>query len=55
MLTEKLAQFVIQTRDSDVPAEVINGACNALVDTLGCALAGSLDEGSEIEIGRAHV
>jgi 2-methylcitrate dehydratase PrpD len=48
MLTEKLAQFVIQTRDSDVPAEVINGACNALVDTLGCALAGSLDEGSEI-------
>ena len=48
MLTEKLAQFVIQTRDSDVPAEVINGACNALVDTLGCAVAGSLDEGSEI-------
>jgi 2-methylcitrate dehydratase PrpD len=48
MLTQQLAEFVINTRESDVPAEVINGARDALVDTLGCALAGSLDEGSEI-------
>jgi 2-methylcitrate dehydratase PrpD len=48
MLTQQLAEFVIHTRESDVPADVINGARDALVDTLGCALAGSLDEGSEI-------
>ena len=48
MLTQQLAEFVINTRESDVPAEVLNGARDALVDTLGCALAGSLDEGSEI-------
>jgi 2-methylcitrate dehydratase PrpD len=48
MLTQQLAEFVINTRESDVPADVINGARDALVDTLGCALAGSLDEGSEI-------
>ena len=48
MLTQQLAAFVINTRESDVPAEVLDGARDALVDTLGCALAGSLDEGSEI-------
>jgi len=48
MLTRQLAEFVIHTPDSSVPAEVLDGARDALVDTLGCALAGSLDEGSEI-------
>ena len=48
MLTQKLAAFVINTRESDVPQAVLDGARDALVDTLGCALAGSLDEGSEI-------
>ena len=47
-LTQKLAGFVINTRDADVPAEVLDRARDALVDTLGCAMAGSLDEGSEI-------
>ncbi|MEQ1776098.1 MAG: MmgE/PrpD family protein [Burkholderiales bacterium] len=48
MLTKQLAAFVINTRENDVPADVLDGARDALVDTLGCALAGSLDEGSEI-------
>ena len=48
MLTQQLAAFVINTRESDVPPDVLDGARDALVDTLGCALAGSLDEGSEI-------
>lgn len=48
MLTQQLASFVINTRESDVPPDVLDGARDALVDTLGCALAGSLDEGSEI-------
>lgn len=48
MLTKKLADFVINMRDSDVPQAVLDGARNALLDTLGCAIAGSLDECSEI-------
>ncbi len=48
MLTKQLAEFVINTRERDVPSDVLDGARDALVDTLGCALAGSLDEGSEI-------
>ena len=48
MLTQQLAAFVIDTRDSDVPAAVMDGARDALLDTLGCTLAGSLDEGAEI-------
>lgn len=48
MLTKQLAEFVINTRESDVPPDVLDGARDALVDTLGCALAGSLDECSEI-------
>ena len=48
MLTKQLAEFVINTRESDVPSDVLDGARDALVDTLGCALAGSLDECSEI-------
>lgn len=48
MLTQQLAQFVINMREADVPAEVLDRSRDALVDTLGCALAGSLDEGSEI-------
>ncbi len=48
MLTQQLAQFVINTREADVPAAVLDGARDALVDTLGCTLAGTLDEGAEI-------
>ncbi len=48
MLTRQLATFVINTREGDVPPDVLDGARNALLDTLGCAMAGSLDECSEI-------
>ena len=48
MLTQKLAAFVINTRDNDIPQAARDGARDALVDTLGCALAGSLDESCEI-------
>ena len=44
MLTQQLAAFVINTRESDVPAAVMDGARDALLDTLGCTLAGSLDD-----------
>ena len=48
MLTKQLATFAINTRESDVPQAVLDGARDALVDTLGCTLAGTLDEGAEI-------
>ncbi len=48
MLTKQLAEFVIHTREGDVPADVLDLSRDALVDTLGCALAGTLDECAEI-------
>ena len=39
LLTEELAKFVCETRD--VPAAVTDAATAALLDTLGCALAGT--------------
>jgi 2-methylcitrate dehydratase PrpD len=50
MLTQKLAQFAIDTRASDVPKEVMEAARDALIDTLGVALVGGLDEVSEIAL-----
>lgn len=50
MLTQRLAEFVIDTRASDVPQDVLDASRDALIDTLGCALAGSLDEVSEIAL-----
>ena len=41
MLTETLARFVIETRTSDLPDAAIAAARDALVDTVGVALAGS--------------
>jgi 2-methylcitrate dehydratase PrpD len=38
--THRLAQFVLQTRSADLPEGVIEAAGKALVDTIGCALAG---------------
>ena len=48
MLTQRLAEFVIDTRASDVPQDVMNAARDALIDTLGVALVGGLDEVGEI-------
>src|SRR5262245_18845611 len=50
MLTQRLAEFVINTRTSEVPAEVLDAARDALIDTIGVALVGSLDEVGEITL-----
>jgi len=50
MLTQRLAEFVINTRTSDIPADVMDASRDALIDTVGCALAGSLDEVAEISL-----
>jgi 2-methylcitrate dehydratase PrpD len=42
MLTQKLAEFVIGA--SDIPREALDGARDALIDTIGCALAGTPEE-----------
>src|SRR5258706_3113106 len=50
MLTQRLAEFVIDTRASDVPGDVMDAARDALMDTVGVALTGSLDEVGEISL-----
>src|SRR5262245_62171335 len=50
MLTQRLAEFVVNTRASDVPNDVMDAASDALIDRLGVALAGSLDEVGEISL-----
>ena len=50
MLTQRLAEFVIDTRAADVPQEVMDAARDALIDTLGVALVGGLDEVGEIAL-----
>jgi 2-methylcitrate dehydratase PrpD len=50
MLTQRLAEFIINTRTSDIPADVMDASRDALIDTVGCALAGSLDEVAEISL-----
>ena len=46
MLTQKIAEFVVDTKE--VPAEVLLGATNALIDTLGVALVGATEPISAI-------
>ncbi len=48
MLTKRLAEFVIDTRTTDIPAPVLAGSRYALIDTLGCALAGALEPAAEL-------
>jgi len=43
MFTQRLAEFVINTAAEDIPPEVLSGARHAIVDTVGCALAGTLE------------
>ena len=45
-VTERLAEFVIDTRD--VPAPVREASRDAVIDTLACGLAGSLEDCGEI-------
>ena len=46
MLTQRFARSVLETRD--IPAEALGAARDALLDTLACALAGSLEHTAEI-------
>jgi 2-methylcitrate dehydratase PrpD len=48
MLTQRLAEFVVDIRTQDIPAPVLAGSRHALIDTLGCALAGTLEPAAEI-------
>jgi 2-methylcitrate dehydratase PrpD len=48
MLTRRLAEFVVDTRTRDIPAPVLAGSRYALIDTLGCALAGTLEPAAEL-------
>ncbi len=48
MLTQRLADFVINTNAAELPQEVLDGARDAFIDTIGCGLAGSLEETSGI-------
>ena len=50
MNTQRLAEFIINTRTADIPADVMNASCDALIDTVGCALVGSIDEVGEITL-----
>ena len=50
MITQRLAEFVINTRTSDIPGEVLDASRDALIDTVGVALIGSLDEVGEITL-----
>ena len=43
MITETLARFAIDTRAGAVPPPVLAAARNALADTVGVALAGTLE------------
>ncbi len=50
MITEKLAQFVVDTPLDRIPASVLDGARDAFIDTLGVALAGTLEPIGEIAV-----
>lgn len=48
MITRRLAEFVTELPTSEVPDGVLAAARNGLIDTLGCALAGTREPVSEI-------
>jgi 2-methylcitrate dehydratase PrpD len=50
MITEKLARFVVETPLDTIPAEVLDGARDALIDTIGVAIAGTLEPIAEIAV-----
>lgn len=50
MLTQSLASFVIDTKTESIPEDVLLHARDALIDTLGVGLAGSLEPAGEIAL-----
>ena len=49
-VTRKLAEYVRQTDDADIPEAVIERAKSLILDCLGCGLGGLDDEASRIII-----
>ena len=43
MFTQRLAEFVANTQIKDIPVAVLRGSGHAMTDTMGCALAGTLE------------
>jgi len=50
MITEKLARFVVETPLDKIPASVLQGARDALIDTIGVAIAGTLEPIADIAL-----
>lgn len=50
MITEKLARFVVETPLAAIPNEVLDGARAAYIDTLGVAIAGTLEPIADIAV-----
>jgi 2-methylcitrate dehydratase PrpD len=50
MITEKLARFVGETPLDKIPASVLDGARDALIDTIGVAIAGTLEPIADIAV-----
>ena len=47
MFTQRLAEFVADTAINDIPAAALERSRHAIVDTVGCALAGTLEPVAE--------
>ena len=43
MFTQRLAEFVVNADTKDIPGDVLQGSRHAVTDTMGCALAGTLE------------
>lgn len=50
MLTQRLADFIVNTKTAEIPQEVLDGARDAFIDTIGCALIGTEEETSRIVV-----
>ena len=50
MLTQRLADFIINTNTAEIPPEALDGARDAFIDTIGCGLVGTLEETSGIVV-----
>ena len=50
-VVKKLAEFVVKTNFEALPQEAVTAAKKALLDTLGVALAGSIEPASKIITG----
>jgi len=49
-VTEKLAEYLVESRPSDIPEDVQREGRRALVNIVGCALGGAREEATEIAL-----